>query len=135
MRSPLFRDQPLVVQVTLLVVLPLAYGVLCGYLLGVSETWWIVANVFAVGGGMTAGYEHVGAAAGARRGLAAGLVFGLGVVLGDALLGDAREAAVPEPLLLFPLVTMAVSAVLGAFGGAMRARVEAAVAAADARKG
>ncbi|MBI5105729.1 MAG: hypothetical protein HZB46_12250 [Solirubrobacterales bacterium] len=129
MRPPLFRDHPLPVQLALGVALPVAFGLLTGYLLGVGEGWWIIANVIGIGGGLGAGFDHVGAAEGAKRGLVGGVLFGVGVVLGDALWVDAREATVVEPFGLFPLITATISSGLGALGGAMRARVEAADAA------
>jgi hypothetical protein len=120
---PLLADRPPAHRAPLIIVPALLLGFLAGAMLGVSAAAWAIVNVVATLGGIAAGFEHDGAASGARRGALGGLVFGLGVVLADALLVDHREAKLADPAILQPLVTTVAGALLGALGGRLRARV------------
>jgi hypothetical protein len=102
---PLLADRPPAHRAPLIIVPALLLGFLAGAMLGVSAAAWAIVNVVATLGGIAAGFEHDGAASGARRGALGGLVFGLGVVLADALLVDHREAKLADPAILQPLVT------------------------------
>ena len=122
---PLFRDRPRVVQIFLVLIAPLAFGALCGYLLGTSQPWFNGMMLLAGIGGIGAGFEHLGARDGARRGIVGGVLF-TGALLACFSL-RARPALVPLPL---PLLAMGVvyavmGAPLGALGGRLRQRAEA----------
>jgi hypothetical protein len=80
------KEHPRWLQALLAVVLPAAYGALTGYFLGVSEATYLVLALLGVVGGIGAGFDHMGAAIGLRRGIVAGLIFG-------ALGGWLRERA------------------------------------------
>ncbi len=80
----------------------LVFGVLAGLALGASAVLYAIAVVIAIGGGVLAGTQHDRAAHAAARGVAGGLSFGAGVLLGFHL-GGAGDAAValPEPEALY----------------------------------
>lgn len=109
-------------RLTMPVVLPLIGGFLVGWTLAGSAALWAVANIVAIIGGVAAGFDHDGAAAGARRGAFGGLLFGLGLVLADATVVDHRAATLPNPAILLAVLTTVAGALLGALGGALRHR-------------
>jgi hypothetical protein len=119
---PLMADRPAAHRAPLIIVPALLLGFLAGAMLGVSAAAWTIVNIIATLGGIAAGFEHDGAASGARRGALGGLVFGLGLVLADALLVDHREARIADPAILQTVVTTLAGALLGALGGWLRAR-------------
>jgi hypothetical protein len=121
---PLFRDRSRVVQIFLRLIAPLAFGALCGYLLGASQPWFNGVMLLAGIGGIGAGFEHLGARDGARRGIVGGVLFAAALFACFRL--RALPALVPLPL---PLPGMAVvyavmGAPLGALGGRLRQRSE-----------
>src|SRR5438128_2713397 len=64
---PLLRSRPIGVQVLLAGLVPAAYGAVCGWLLGVNKTAYLIASLVAVAGGYLAGRDHDGAGEGAKR--------------------------------------------------------------------
>jgi hypothetical protein len=121
---PLFRDRPRAVQVILGLIAPVAFGALCGSLLGSSEPWFNAMMLLAGLGGIGAGFEHLGAREGALRGIIGGVLFTAALVACFTV--RALPARVPLPL---PLPGMAVlyagmGAPLGALGGRLRRRAE-----------
>lgn len=64
-----FADQSRGIQIAAAVGGPVVLGALSGFLIGVSAGAYWVVQVLAAVGGLLAGLEHRGAAAGARRGL------------------------------------------------------------------
>jgi hypothetical protein len=132
---PLLSERPLAIRITFTVVLPLIGGFLTGAMLGVNATAWAVANVIAVIGGFLAGFDHDTTAGAARRGALGGLLFGLALVLADALVVDDRAAKIADPAIAQLLVTVPAGAVLAILGVSTRgkiARRQAAAAEADA---
>jgi hypothetical protein len=101
---------------------PAAFGALTGYFLGVSETTYLVLSIIGIAGGVGAGFDHVGPAAGAKRGLLAGLVFGGSILLAHEIHGAEAEAHLPEPPVLLIVVTTVLGAAFGAIGGWLRRR-------------
>jgi len=87
-------------QVFLAGAVPLAFGAVCGWLLGVNETAYLVASLLAIGGGYFAGKEHDGAGEGALRGLVGGALFGGGILLVHEATGKEPKADLPEPAAL-----------------------------------
>ena len=79
--QPLLRTRPVPVQLLLVVILPAAFGALCGWLLGVNKTWYFVLSILALLGGYAAGTEHKGGGQGALRGLLGGTLFGGAILL------------------------------------------------------
>src|SRR3954447_4774439 len=119
---PMLSERPQALRVWLVVIPAALAGFATGAMLGVSSAAWAIANVLACLGGVGAGFEHENAGGGARRGALGGLVFGLGLVLADALLVDDRAAKIADPAILQTVVTTIAGALLGAIGGALRAR-------------
>jgi hypothetical protein len=104
-------------QVFLAGAVPLAFGAICGWLLGVNETAYLVASVLAIGGGYFAGKEHDGAGEGAARGFVGGLLFGAGILLVHEATGKEAKADLPEPAVLLLVITVGFGIILGALGG------------------
>jgi hypothetical protein len=104
-------------QVFLAGAVPLAFGAICGWLLGVNKTAYLIASVLAIGGGYFAGKEHDGAGEGALRGLVGGSLFGAGILLVHEATGKEAKADLPHPAALLLIVTVGVGIVLGALGG------------------
>jgi hypothetical protein len=120
-----FPERSVAERVIGALVVPLLFGVLCGVVLGWSAAGYWVLQVIATVGGVAGGFEHHGAAAGARRGVAGGVLFGASVLLGHALAGTEAEASLgPVPALL-PAVTATFGCALGALGGRGRRAFDA----------
>ena len=119
---PLLREHPRSVQILLAVVLPAVYGALTGYFLGVSEVTYLVLSVLGVLGGIGAGFDHVGAAAGAKRGLIAGSIFGGSILIAHEIHGADAKADLPDPAILLILITTVLAVAFGALGGWLRDR-------------
>ena len=114
MRSPpLLEEHPRSVQILLAIVLPAAFGAVTGYFLGVSEGTYLVLSILGVLGGVGAGYDHHGAAAGAKRGILAGSIFGAAILIAHEIHGAEAEAHLPDPAILLVVITT----VLGVLGG------------------
>ena len=73
-------------------------------------------------GGIGAGFDHMGARAGAKRGLLAGLVFGGSILIAHEIHGAEAEADVPDPPVLLVVVTTALGCAFAALGGWLRER-------------
>jgi hypothetical protein len=126
---PLLREHPRWVQVLLAFVLPAAYGALTGYFLGVSEATYVVLSILGVLGGIGAGFDHMGAAIGLRRGIVAGLIFGSAILIAHEVHGAEAKADLPDPETLLVAVTTGLGAAFGALGGWLREKLAPAVAA------
>jgi hypothetical protein len=121
---PLLRTRPLPLQVVIAGVIPIAFGALCGWLLGVDKTAYLIASLLAIAGGYVAGQEHEGAGEGAIRGLVGGVLFGAGIVLVSEATGKTPKADVPDPKVIIVAITAAAGVVLGALGGRRRKKKE-----------
>jgi hypothetical protein len=119
---PLLSEHPRSVQVVLAIVIPALYGAATGYFLGVSEVTYLVLSIAGVLGGIGAGIDHVGAKAGARRGLLGGFLFGGAILLAHEIHGAEAKADLPDPAILLVVITTTLAAVFGAIGGRIRAR-------------
>jgi hypothetical protein len=102
---------------------PAAYGAVTGYFLGVSEATYLVLSIIGIVGGIGAGFDHLGAAAGARRGVVAGLIFGGSILIAHEIHGADPKADLPDPAILLVVITTALGAAFAALGGRMRERV------------
>jgi hypothetical protein len=118
----LLSEHPRSVQVLLAVVLPALYGAATGYFLGVSEATYLILSVIGVLGGIGAGFDHLGVAAGARRGIAAGLIFGASILIAHEIHGAEAKADLPDPEILLVVITTGLAAGFAAFGGWLRER-------------
>src|SRR3954454_3324738 len=121
---PLLKDHPRWLQVLLAIVLPAAYGALTGYFLGVSEVTYLVLSILGVLGGIGAGFDHMGASIGLRRGVVAGLIFGSSILIAHSIHGADAKADLPDPEILLVAVTTGLGAAFGALGGWLRERIE-----------
>jgi hypothetical protein len=119
---PLLFEHPRSVQVGLAIVLPAVYGALTGYFLGVSEVTYLVLSVLGVLGGIGAGFDHLGAAAGAKRGLVAGSIFGAAILVAHQIHGAEAKADLPDPAILLIVITTVLAVGFGALGGWLRER-------------
>jgi hypothetical protein len=119
---PLILEQPRSIRVLLAVVLPALYGALTGYFLGVSEVTYLVLSLLGVLGGIGAGFDHLGAAAGAKRGLIAGSIFGGSILVAHEIHGAEAKANLPDPAILLILITTILAVGFGALGGWLRER-------------
>jgi hypothetical protein len=119
---PLLNEHRRSVQILLAVVLPLAYGALTGYVLGVSEGTYLVLSVLGVLGGIFAGFDHFGARDGAIRGVLAGLIFGAAILVAHEIHGATAKAHLPDPAILLVVATTLLGCLFGALGGYLRER-------------
>lgn len=119
---PLLKEHPRWLQALLAVVLPAAYGALTGYFLGVSEATYVVLGLLGVVGGIGAGFDHMGAAIGLRRGVVAGLIFGAAILIAHEIHGAEAKADLPNPAILLVSITTGLGAAFGALGGWLRER-------------
>lgn len=122
--SPLMSERPPGLRFVLVGVVPAVYGAITGLVLGWSEPPYIVLSLLAVLGGFGAGFEHLGAAAGARRGLIGGALFGSFILIAHELSGEEAEAKLPEPAILLVVIITLLGIAFGAVGGWLRQRVE-----------
>ncbi len=107
-----------------MVVVPALYGLLTGYFLGTDEPVYLILSVIGVLGGIGAGFDHVGARAGAMRGIVAGSVFGACILIAHEIHGSEAKAEIPEPAILLVALTTLLAIAFAAFGGWLRERVE-----------
>jgi hypothetical protein len=121
---PLFFERPFWLQLAGGIVVPAVFGILTGFTLSVNEIlYYVMAGPLALAGGFLAGIEHRGADEGFLRGAMGGLIFGSFILLGNEMLDpDETKAHLPEPQVGLVFVTTLVGAILGAIGGAWRAR-------------
>jgi hypothetical protein len=119
---PLLKEHPRSIQFLLAVALPVAYGAVTGYFLGVSEVTYLVLSILGVLGGIGAGFDHMGAKIGLRRGIVAGLLFGSSILIAHEIHGADAKADLPDPETVLVAVTTGLGAVFGALGGWLRER-------------
>lgn len=103
-------------------IVPALFGALTGYFLGVSEVTYLVLSAIGIVGGIGAGFDHLGAKAGAKRGLLAGTIFGASILIAHEIHGADAEADLPEPEVLLVAITALLGSGFGAIGGRLRAR-------------
>jgi hypothetical protein len=125
---PAFEERNAAQQIIGAVVVTMVFGLVTGFALGWNEiAYYILVGPIALAGGFLGGMEHRGADQGLVRGAMGGLVYGSFILLGLEILNDEPEAYLGEPQAGLVFVTTIVGAILGALGGAYRARREGAV--------
>jgi hypothetical protein len=105
-------------------VVPAVYGAITGWFLGISEAVYLVLSIVGVVGGVAAGFDHVGAKAGARRGIAAGSIFGSFILIAHEIQGGDAKANLPHPGILLIVITTVLAVGFAAVGGSARGRAE-----------
>jgi hypothetical protein len=109
-------------ELFIVVAIPLLFGAVTGWMLGVSEPIYLVLSLLGILGGLAAGLEHEYALEGFYRGLLGGLLFGLGILLTHGIIGADPKAHLAEPEVLLIAITGGFGAGLGALGGRLRER-------------
>ena len=120
---PLLKEHPRWLQVFLALILPAAYGAVTGYFLGISEGTYLVLSIIGILGGIGAGFDHMGAAIGLRRGIVAGLIFGSSILIAHEIHGADAKADLPDPEIVLVAITTGLGAAFGALGGWLRERI------------
>jgi hypothetical protein len=120
---PLLSSRPRAVQAVAIVVAPLVGGSLTGATLGLGVAAWAIANVIATAGGFLAGFDHDRIGQAARRGAAGGLLFGLALVLADALVVDDHVARIADPPIAQAVLTTFFGTLLAIAGTWVRNRI------------
>ncbi len=113
----LLRDRPLPAQITLGGVVPAVAGVIAGILVGVSGgAYWAYSVLLAVGA-VVAGFEHRDGWGGADRGLVAGAIYGVALLVTHAIIGTHAKVSLGSVPPFLVVVTAIVGMCLSAVGG------------------
>jgi hypothetical protein len=125
---PAFEERNAAQQIIGAVVVTMVFGLLTGFALGWNEiVYYVLVGPIAIAGGFLGGLEHRRADEGLVRGAMGGLVYGSFILLGLEILNDEPEAYLGDPQAGLVFVTTIGGAILGALGGAYRARRERAL--------
>lgn len=113
----LFRDRSRPAQVALGGVVPAIAGAVAGVLVGASSgAYWAYAALVALGA-IVAGFEHQDGWGGADRGLVAGLIYGVALLVVHAILGTHAKVSLGSFPPLLAVVTAIAGMLLSALGG------------------
>ena len=105
-------------------VLPILFGVVTGWALGVSELGYLILSLLGIAGGYFAGLEHDYAIDGVYRGMLGGLLFGSTILITNGLIDKEPKADLPDPETLLIVITGVAGTILGWLGARSRARRE-----------
>jgi hypothetical protein len=122
---PLLYSRPPHTEFIVAVVVPIAFGVLTGLVLGWSGGVYALLLVLAALGGLGAGLEHDAALEGTYRGLLGGLLFTTGILVAHGLADVAPKTKLPDPESLLLVINATVGMALGTLGARWRVRLEA----------
>src|SRR5271168_1920459 len=112
-----FRDRPRPAQIVLGGVIPAIAGAVAGILVGVSSgAYWGYAVLVAVGS-VVAGFEHQDGWGGADRGLVAGAIYGVALLLAHLIAGTHAKVSLGSFPPLLAVVTAIAGMLLTATGG------------------
>ena len=105
-------------------VLPSVFGLLCGLALGLSAPLYLVGVVLSLFGGVGGGAQYASRRDALLRGLVAGTLFGLFILLGFDLGGeDEAKVDLPDPHVLLLVLTIVPSLFLHWLGWKLRPRL------------
>ncbi len=108
-KPTLLSERPRNAQVALAYVVPFVFGAIAGVALGISAGLYWGLAALAVAGGVLAGMEHETRWEGARRGLIAGSLFALGILLAHAATGAEEKVSLGS----FPPFLVVIDAIIG----------------------
>jgi hypothetical protein len=112
-----FGDRSRPAQVVLGGVVPAAFGAAAGVLIGVSSSaYWALGAIAAIGG-VISGFEHQDGWGAAKRGLAAGAIYGAALLIAHALAGTHAKVSLGKFPPLLVVVTAIAGMLLCALGG------------------
>jgi apolipoprotein N-acyltransferase len=110
MEPTLFSDRDRRGQMIVAGLLPAIIGAVAGILLGVSSgAYWAIGALAALGA-LVAGFEHLDVRSAAIRGLIAGAVYGVALLLAHAIAGTDAKVSLGS----FPPFLVVITAVIGA---------------------
>jgi hypothetical protein len=133
MKSPvLLSDRPDGQGLIASMLIPVLFGAVTGWMLGVSEGGYLLLSVAGIAGGYFAGLEHDYPIDGVYRGMLGGLLFGSSILITNGLIEKAPKAELPDPATLLIAITAIAGTFLGWLGARSRAKREAAARAAPA---
>jgi hypothetical protein len=113
----LFRDRPRPAQVVLGGIVPAIAGAAAGVLVGVSSgAYWGYAVLVAIGS-VVAGFEHQDGWGGADRGLVAGFIYGVALLLTHAIIGTHAKVSLGSFPPFLAVITAIAGMLLSALGG------------------
>ncbi len=113
----LFRDRERPAQIVIGGVIPAIAGAVAGVLVGASSgAYWGYAAVVAVAS-VVAGFEHLDGWGGADRGLVAGGIYGVGLLVAHAIVGTHALVSLGSFPPLLAVVTAIAGMLLSALGG------------------
>ena len=105
-------------------ILPSVFGLLCGLALGVSGPLYLVGVIIALLGGIAGGAQYATRRDALIRGLVAGTIFGLFILLGFELGGeDEAKVDLPDPHVVLLVFTIVPSLFLHWLGWKLRPRL------------
>ena len=113
----LFRDRPRPAQVVIGGVIPAIAGAVAGVLVGVSSgAYWGFAVLAAIGS-VIGGFEHQDGWGGADRGLVAGFIYGVALLLTHAIIGSHAKVSLGSFPPFLAVITAIAGMLLSALGG------------------
>ncbi|HEY6637991.1 MAG TPA: hypothetical protein VIZ61_09960 [Solirubrobacterales bacterium] len=105
-------------------ILPSAFGLLCGLALGVSSPLYLIGVVLSLFGGVGGGAQYARRGDALLRGLVAGALFGIFILLGFELGGeDEAKLDLPDPHVVLLVFTVVPSLFLHWLGWRLRPRL------------
>jgi hypothetical protein len=105
-------------------VLPSGFGLLCGLALGVSGPLYLVGVILALLGGIGGGAQYARRSDALLRGLVAGALFGIFILLGFEFGGeDEAKVDLPDPHVVLLVFTVVPSLFLHWLGWRLRPRL------------
>ncbi len=113
----LLRDRQRPAQIVLGGVVPAVAGGVAGVLVGVSSGAYWAFGALAAAGAVVAGFEHQDGWGGADRGLVAGLIYGIALLVVHAVLGTHAKVSLGSFPPLLAVVTAIAGMLLSALGG------------------
>ncbi len=113
----LFRDRGRPAQILLGGVVPAVTGGVAGVLIGVSSgAYWAYGALVAIGA-VLAGFEHQDGWGGADRGLVAGAIYGIFLLVVHAIVGTHAKVSLGSFPPLLVVLTAIIGMLLSALGG------------------